>query len=228
MKFSITLCSGLILILAIATSAAAQADSASNGWQATVKLDSAEVYSGVSASSRVVGMLKRGDSVFINMEITGSGGTWYAVTTGGETAVSGYLNRTALEVSQPTEVARWEYLPPPEPKPPTDAKSTATDKKSAIAAFSKGQIEHDIKSFFISKFGRTLPVSAFGQTRLHSRLGFDHSNGIDVALSPDSTEGQAVLDRLRGLGVPFIAFRRAVPGIATGAHIHVGKPSPRK
>jgi len=83
MKFCITLCSGLILILAIATSAAAQAEPTSNGWQATVKLDSAEVYSGVSASSRVVGLLKRGDPVFINMEITGSGGTWYAITTGG-------------------------------------------------------------------------------------------------------------------------------------------------
>jgi hypothetical protein len=228
MKFSITLCSGLMLILAIALPAAAQDDAGPAGWQATVKLDSAEVYAGVSASSRVVGLLKRGDPVVINMEITGSGGTWYAITSGGESAVSGYLNRTALDVSQPTEVARWEYLPPPEPKPPAEDQSKPSDKKSAIAAFSKGQIERNIKSFFISKFGRTLPVSAFGQTRLHSRLGFDHSNGIDVALSPDSTEGRAVLDRLRGLGVPFIAFRRAVPGVATGAHIHVGKPSPRK
>jgi len=215
------------MIFAIARPASAQPDAGPTGWQATVKLDSAEVYSGVSASSRVVGMLKRGDSVFINMEITGSDGTWYAISTGGETAISGYLSRKALEVSQPTEVASWEYLPPPEPKPAVDDKSI-TGKKGAIAAVSKGQIERDIKSFFISKFGRTLPVSAFGQTRLHDRLGFDHRNGIDVALSPDSTEGRAVLDRLRGLGVPFIAFRRAVPGVATGAHIHVGKPSPRK
>ena len=227
MKYSLTLCLGLLLIFAIARPASAQPDAGPTGWQATVKLDSAEVYSGVSASSKVVGVLKRGDSVFINMEITGSGGTWYGITTGGETAVSGYLNRNALEVSQPTEVARWEYLPPPEPKPAVDEKSI-TPKSGAIAAVSKGKIERDIKSFFISKFGRTLPVSAFGQTRLHDRLGFDHRNGIDVALSPDSTEGRAVLDRLRGLGVPFIAFRRAVPGVATGAHIHVGKPSPRK
>jgi len=227
MKCSITLCIGLLLILAIARPAAAQPDAGPTGWQATVKLDSAEVYAGVSASSRVVGMLKRGDSVFINMEITSSDGTWYAITTGGETSISGYLSRKALEVSQPTDVTVWEYLPPPEPKPTVDEKSI-TAKNGAIAAISKGQVERDIKSFFISKFGRTLPVSAFGQTRLHDRLGFDHRNGIDVALSPDSTEGRAVLDRLRGLGVPFIAFRRAVPGVATGAHIHVGKPSPRK
>ena len=227
MKCSLTLCLGLLLMFAIARPAAAQPDAGPTGWQAMVKLDSAEVYAGVSASSRVVGTLKRGDSVFINMEITGSDGSWYAITTGGDTAISGYLSRKALEVSQPTEVAVWEYVPPPEPKPAVDEKSLSA-KNGAIAAISKGQIERNIKSFFISKFGRTLPVSAFGQTRLHDRLGFDHRNGIDVALSPDSTEGRAVLDRLRGLGVPFIAFRRAVPGVATGAHIHVGKPSPRK
>ena len=227
MKCSLTLCLALFLIFAIARPAAAQADTGAGGWQATVKLDSAEVYAGVSATSRVVGTLKRGDSVVINMEITGADGTWYAITAGGDTAISGYLSRKALEVPQPTEVASWEYLPPPEPKPAVDEKSIPA-KKGAIAAYSKGQIERDVKSFFISKFGRTLPVSAFGQTRLHDRLGFDHRNGIDVALSPDSTEGRAVLDRLRGLGVPFIAFRRAVPGVATGAHIHVGKPSPRK
>src|SRR5215475_930882 len=102
MKCSLTLCVVLLVILAIARPASAQPDAGPTGWQATVKLDSAEVYSGVSASSRVVGMLKRGDSVFINMEITGSDGTWYAISTGGETAISGYLSRKALEVSQPT------------------------------------------------------------------------------------------------------------------------------
>jgi len=217
-----------MLIFVFVRPVLAQGDAGTTGWQATVKLDSAEVYAGLSSTSRVVGTLKRGDPVVINMEITGSDGTWYAITTVGETTVSGYLNRKSLEVFQPTDVARWEYQPPPEPKPPADEQSATKDKKSAIAAASKGQIERDIKSFFISKFGRTLPVSAFGQTRLHDRMGFDHRNGIDVALSPDSAEGRAVLDRLRGLGVPFIAFRRAVPGVATGAHIHVGKPSPRK
>jgi hypothetical protein len=33
---------------------------------------------------------------------------------------------------------------------------------------------------------------------------------------------------LRQSGIPFIAFRNAVPGAATGAHIHIGKPSLRQ
>jgi hypothetical protein len=50
---------------------------------------------------------------------------------------------------------------------------------------------------------------------------------MDVALHPDSKEGQSLLNHLRQVGIPFIAFRNAVPGASTGAHIHIGKPSPR-
>lgn len=84
-----------------------------------------------------------------------------------------------------------------------------------------------LQRFFAERFGRLLPVSAFGQTPLHDRLGFDHRNALDVAVHPDSAEGQALMGWLRGHGVSFLAFRGAVPGEATGAHLHVGEPSPR-
>ena len=84
-----------------------------------------------------------------------------------------------------------------------------------------------IERFFTSTFGRGLPISALGQTTTHDRMRFDHHNAVDVALHPESAEGQSVLNYLRQAGIPFIAFRGAVPGAATGAHIHIGKPSPR-
>jgi hypothetical protein len=82
-----------------------------------------------------------------------------------------------------------------------------------------------IQSFFQSKFHRALPISAFGQTELHNRMGFDHSNAMDVGVNPDSTEGRALIAYLESAGIPFIAFRRAVPGAASGPHIHIGRPS---
>ena len=85
-----------------------------------------------------------------------------------------------------------------------------------------------IEAFFTRTFGHALPISALGQTATHDRLRLDHHDAMDVALQPDSTEGQALLNYLRQAGIPFIAFRSAVPGAATGAHIHIGKPSPRK
>lgn len=84
-----------------------------------------------------------------------------------------------------------------------------------------------VQSFFLGQFHHALPVSAFGQTATHTQLGFDHSNAMDVAVHPDSAEGQALMQYLRSQGIPFIAFRHAVAGSATGAHIHVGYPSHR-
>jgi len=84
-----------------------------------------------------------------------------------------------------------------------------------------------VQNFFALRFHHALPISAFGQTPVHDQLGFDHHNSIDVALSPDSNEGQTLMAYLRSVGIPFIAFRQAVPGSATGAHIHIGYPSKR-
>ncbi|HVO96149.1 MAG TPA: hypothetical protein VMT22_25055 [Terriglobales bacterium] len=84
----------------------------------------------------------------------------------------------------------------------------------------------NIEQYFARAFGHALPISALGQTATHDRLHLDHHNAMDVAIHPDSTEGQALLNYLRQAGIPFIAFRSAVPGAATGAHIHIGKPSP--
>ncbi len=84
-----------------------------------------------------------------------------------------------------------------------------------------------IERFFVETFGRALPISALGQTATHDRLRFDHRDAMDVALHPDSKEGQSLLNFLRQAGIPFVAFRNAVPGASTGAHIHIGKPSPR-
>ena len=84
-----------------------------------------------------------------------------------------------------------------------------------------------LQRFYFETFGRTLPISASGQTATHDRMRFDHRNAIDVALHPDSLEGRTLLGYLRQVGIPFMAFRNAVPGAATGAHIHIGRASPR-
>ncbi|MFN0086979.1 MAG: hypothetical protein ACKVX9_16430 [Blastocatellia bacterium] len=84
-----------------------------------------------------------------------------------------------------------------------------------------------IDAFFRLKFGKPLPVSAFGQTETHNRLGFDHREALDVAVHPDGAEGQSVIEFLMKQGISFIAIRSAIPGSATGAHIHIG-PSSRR
>jgi flagellar motility protein MotE (MotC chaperone) len=84
-----------------------------------------------------------------------------------------------------------------------------------------------VDAFFRLKFSKPIPVSAFGQTETHNRLGFNHSSAMDVALHPDSAEGQALIEFLQNQGISFIAIRGAIPGSATGAHIHIGPESRR-
>jgi hypothetical protein len=84
-----------------------------------------------------------------------------------------------------------------------------------------------LESYFLDQFRRPLPVSALGQTPVHDRLGFDHRHALDVAVHPDSEEGRLLIAYLRRERIPFLAFRGAVPGASTGAHIHIGQASPR-
>jgi hypothetical protein len=84
-----------------------------------------------------------------------------------------------------------------------------------------------IGSFFRQRFGRPLPISAAGQSDTHDRLGLDHRGSVDVALRPDSAEGRDLMTYLRRSGIPFMAFRGKLSSMSTGAHIHIGRPSPR-
>jgi len=116
-------------------------------------------------------------------------------------------------------VVRVEYPKPPAPE--TGAELIEGNGKWKLADAAR------VQDFFLAKFKRPLPVSAFGQSDLHTRWGWDHRNGMDVGLHPDSVEGRALIEFLRNESIPFLAFRGPVPGVATGPHIHIGNRSPR-
>ncbi len=84
-----------------------------------------------------------------------------------------------------------------------------------------------IQRFFSDSFHKELPIAVFGQGAIHDRWRLDHRNAMDVSLHPDGPEGQALMNFLEKSGIPFSAFRSAIPGTATGPHIHIGRPSHR-
>jgi Outer membrane efflux protein len=84
-----------------------------------------------------------------------------------------------------------------------------------------------VQRFYLDTFHRPLPIGVFGQGAIHDRWRLDHRNAIDVSVHPDGAEGKALINFLRANGIPFLAFREAIPGTATGPHIHVGRPSHR-
>ncbi len=130
-------------------------------------------------------------------------------------------NQLMAEVAAAEEAAKQTLLPPE-----AFSSSLILIRYIGSARWSLADAAK-IESFFAARFGRPLPVSAYGQTPTHSRLGFNHHEGLDVAVHPDSIEGQALIEYLHKQGIPFTAFRAAWPGSATGAHIHIGRPSHR-
>ena len=84
-----------------------------------------------------------------------------------------------------------------------------------------------VQRFFYDTFKKQLPIAVFGQGAIHDRWRLDHHNAMDIQLHPDGVEGRALLEFLQKNGIPYLAFRSAIPGTATGPHIHIGRPSHR-
>ena len=131
--------------------------------------------------------------------------------------------RVAAELKKAQESAKVKPLV----KPTSMALNTsAAVLRSTAGSWSIANLSN-VQQFFSSKFGRPLPTSAVGQSATHNRMGWDHRNSVDVGLHPDSTEGRSLIAYLQSQGIPFLAFRAAIPGVATGPHIHIGSPSHR-
>jgi hypothetical protein len=105
-------------------------------------------------------------------------------------------------------------------------RTTSFIRYNGVGAWSLSQASK-IEGFFQQTFKRPLPIAVFGQGAIHNQWRLDHHNAMDVSLSPDGVEGQALINFLQTNGIPFSAFRTAIPGVATGPHIHIGLPSHR-
>ena len=119
-----------------------------------------------------------------------------------------------------SKVERVEREEPAKESPPAAATKPAPPNWSLSDAAR-------VESFYRKRFGRPLPVTAYGQSELHTRWGYDHRRAMDVGLHPDSAEGRALIAFLSREGIPFLGFRTAIPGVASAPHIHVGSPSRR-
>ena len=103
---------------------------------------------------------------------------------------------------------------------------TATVLRSTAGSWSIAGLS-SVQQFLSKTFGKPLPTSTIGQSATHNRMGWNHTNAVDVGLHPDSSEGRALMAYLQSRGIPFLAFRGAIPGVSTGPHIHIGNPSHR-
>lgn len=131
------------------------------------------------------------------------------------------IAQTLVEIEGEKQIARLGPLPKG-----SLVRTTSFVRYSGAGFWSLSQAGK-IEAFFQQTFKRPLPIAVFGQGAIHNQWHLDHHNAMDVSLNPDGAEGQALMEYLRSNGIPFSAFRMAIPGVATGPHIHIGTPSHR-
>lgn len=85
----------------------------------------------------------------------------------------------------------------------------------------------EVDALYQSAFKKPLPLTVRGQGSVHNRWGYDHRSSADVSINPSTPEGQQFIEGLKTANVPFLAFSSAIPGVASGPHIHLGFPSHR-
>ena len=148
--------------------------------------------------------------------------------TAAKTRVEETAKAEELAKVQAAELAKAQQLAKTKSfvKPTLMPLKSATVLRSTAGSWSMANLS-TVQQFFSQTFGKPLPTSTIGQSATHNRLGWDHRHAVDVGLHPDSTEGRALIAYLQNAGIPFLAFRGAVPGVSTGPHIHIGSPSHR-
>ena len=104
-----------------------------SGWRATVECDSLLAYSQMSTDSKVMGHLKKGDIVAIDLEFIGAGGAWCSVAEPGKRARLGFVESECLEREQTESFTVWQAQSPPAPTrldtEPLQRTDTTTQKR---------------------------------------------------------------------------------------------------
>jgi hypothetical protein len=137
--------------------------------------------------------------------------------TNAEAQIAGVIAETAADeqISKNLRLARQRLV-----------RTASFTRFTGSGGWSLGEA-YKIQRFFSDTFNKQLPIAVFGQGAIHERWRLDHRNAMDISLHPDAVEGRALLDYLQKNGISFLAFRSAIPGTATGPHIHIGRPSHR-
>lgn len=112
------------------------------------------------------------------------------------------------------------------PQPEDGAPKPMVESFTGGGVFTEAHLRY-VEAGFEKQFHKPMPISAHGQSALHTSFGFDHSGRVDVGVNPDDQEGQWLMSQLQTLRLPYIALRATIPGKSTAPHIHIGLPSTR-
>jgi hypothetical protein len=205
----------LLLSSSVITSRALGQESTRNqsGWRATVECDSVVVYAQMSKQSRVVGHLKKGDAVTIDLEFISAGGAWCSVTELGKRVRLGYVNSECLERKQTESVTVWQAQLPPRVMMPGPEPAQRTDV-TAEKHPTREEIEQEVDRVVASRL-KALQLANENPVQMVQREPFGFVDGTSFVFLPR-------------LGVPFNFFHHIPPRINPSVQIRPSHISRRR
>lgn len=133
------------------------------------------------------------------------------------------LNNSSLNNPDELDLSGIDKLPIPKKSTIKKSSREVFQPNSSNANWEVSKFPN-IQNWYQETFGTNIPAQ-IGQKAIHNKWNYDHRNSVDVNLNPSSKEGQALIAHLKENNTPYLAFNHAIPGVATGPHIHIGFPS---
>jgi len=99
----------IVIICYIAAASDVKTAEGEPSGRASVRAESATVFSGMSADSKVVKTLKGGDMVTVEIELEGTDGAWCGIIEREQSAISGYMQCKYLE-QENAQKKSWKHI----------------------------------------------------------------------------------------------------------------------
>jgi len=204
----------------IPSAALGQVSTDNQSGRAKVECEASPVYSQMSKVSTVVGQLRKGDVVTIDMEFISADGAWCLIA-GVRRMRLGYIQSECLDREQPRSFTQWQVQSPPV-QTTTETEPTKRTEAETQKRPTKEEIEEEVDRVLASRL-RGLPAANDpGQTVFREPFGFDQIVGFQSFCNPRCFEDRARFGFSPRLTAPFRFFGGIGPSIT--AHVQM-RPS---
>jgi hypothetical protein len=137
-------------------------ESATAGWKGIVRCEGARAYARMSAASRVVTVLSKGEAIDIDLEVSGTDGVWYSFIENNEMEARAYVRGECIRREPPAQVSTWRMHQPP--ALPASPRESALVEEAMERRLTRDEIQLSVEKALDSRLGALAAARALSET----------------------------------------------------------------
>lgn len=166
----------------------------------------------MSRQSRIVGNLKKGGVVMIDLEFIGAGGAWCSVAELGKRVRLGYVQSECLEREQTQSFTIWQAQSMPA-LTRSDVEPVQRTGPTSEKRLTREEIEEEVDRVLASRLNSLVSANDYTQTTQRETFGFDDRTSFVF---------------LPRFGLPFNFFHHAAPRVTSTVQVRPSHTSRRR